>query len=156
MPIGPEVSFWMLAGWWIARMVVFAVICSSLGWLGIHLLDVLTPKIHEREMIGKDPIATGIFIAGFIIFIGLVIHGACTMPFSPALPLISFRRFGLIVLCFFASVFLGVAIFNLIDKATLKIPFSNVKNNPIAVAVYVLGYLVFFGLILHASLLMSF
>lgn len=136
-------------------MVVVAAICSFLGWLGLRVLDALTPKIHEREMVGKDPIATGLFIAAFIIFIGLVIHGASTMPFSPAIKLITFRRAGLIALSFFVSILLGIAIFNIIDKATPKIPFRNIENNSIAVATYVFGYLVFLGLILHASLTMS-
>jgi uncharacterized membrane protein YjfL (UPF0719 family) len=150
-----EISFWVLAGWWILRMVVVASICSFLGLLGIRVLDALTPKIHKRELIGKDPIATGIFLAGFIIFIGLVIHGVSTMPFSPAIKLITLRRLGLIALSFFASIIFGIAIFNLMDRATPKIPFRSIEENPIAVAVYVFGYLVFFGLILHASLTMS-
>lgn len=56
---------------WLARMVIMAVICTFLGFLGIRILDALTPKIEEREKIGEDSIATGLFIAGFIIFIGI-------------------------------------------------------------------------------------
>jgi uncharacterized membrane protein YjfL (UPF0719 family) len=153
--IGPEFSFWILASWWMLRMVVVAAICSFLGLLGLRVLDALTPRIHKREMVGKDPIATGIFLAGFIIFIGLVVHGASTMPFSPAIKLITLRRLGLISLSFFASILFGIAIFNIIDRATPKIPFRNIENNPIAIAIYVSGYLIFFGLILHASLTMS-
>ncbi len=140
---------------WIARMIIMAVICTFLGFLGIRILDILTPK-STREDIGKDPTAIGIFIAGFIIFIGLVIHGACTAPIPlHALlvhSLIDFKRLGLVMLAFFSSLLLGIGLFYLVDKLTPKIPFSQVNNSPVGVGVFVAGYLIFLGLILHAAL----
>jgi uncharacterized membrane protein YjfL (UPF0719 family) len=149
-------EYYTIALVWIARMVIMAVICTFLGLLGVRILDALTPKIEEREKIGEDPVATGLFIAGFIIFIGLVIHGACTAPIplrTLLIPtLIDFKRLGLVMLTFFVSLLLGVGLFNLIDKLTPKIVFSKVNDSPVGVGIYVAGYLVFLGLILHAAL----
>ena len=45
-----------------------------------------------------------------------------------------------------------LVMFIVVDKMTPRIPFKNVEKNPNAVGVFVFGYLVFFGLILHAAL----
>ena len=62
------------------------------------------------------------------------------------------RRLGIIAISFFVSLLLGIALFNLMDKLTPKIPFLSIENNPIAVGLDVFGYLIFFGLIIHAAL----
>ena len=141
---------------WLARMAIMAVTCTFLAIIGVRILDILTPKIEERKRIGEDPVATGIFIAGFLIFIGLVIHGACTAP-TPLhvllIPsLIDFERMGLVMLTFSVSLLLSVGLFNLADKLTPKIVFSKVDDSPVGVGIYVAGYLILLGLILHAAL----
>ncbi len=159
MPIGPSVPFNLLVIFWIVRIVVISFICTFLGWLGIRVLDALTPKIHQREKIGENPISVGLFIGGFTIFIGLIIHGACTAPMaigtSLTKSLINFRRLGLISISFFVSLLIGIALFNILDKLTPRIPFLNIKDNSIAVGIYVLSYLLFLGIILHSALTMS-
>jgi len=138
---------------------VISFICTFLGWLGIRILDALTPKIHQREKIGENPISVGLFIGGFTIFVGLIIHGACTAPMaigtSLVESLINFRRLGLITTSFFVSLLIGIALFNILNKLTPKIPFLNIKDNSIAVGIYVLSYLLFLGIILHSALTMS-
>ncbi|GAI41491.1 unnamed protein product, partial [marine sediment metagenome] len=47
---------------------------------------------------------------------------------------------------------IGITWFHIIDKLTPKISFININESPVAVGIYVFGYLVFFGLILHAAL----
>lgn len=159
MPIGPSIPFYLLVIFWVARVVVISFICTFLGWLGIRILDALTPKIHQREKIGENPISVGLFIGGFTIFVGLIIHGACTAPMaigtSLVESLINFRRLGLITISFFVSLLIGIALFNILDKLTPKIPFLNIKDNSIAVGIYVLSYLLFLGIILHSALTMS-
>jgi uncharacterized membrane protein YjfL (UPF0719 family) len=159
MQVGPLVPFYLLALFWTARLVIISFLCTFLGWLGIRILDALTPKIHERERIGKDPVSVGLFIAGFTIFIGLIIHGSCTAPMaiggSLVQSLLGFRRLALISICFFVSLLIGIALFNILNKLTPKIPFLSVKGNSLAVGIYVLGYLIFLGIILHAALTMS-
>jgi uncharacterized membrane protein YjfL (UPF0719 family) len=154
--IGLATPYWLVVLMWIARIAVLVFICSLLAWLGIRALDALTPKIKERERIGESPLATGLFIAGFFILVGLVIHGAATaytaVGISPVSFIFDFRTWGLAAVSFAISLLIGLALFKIVDKITPKIPFLNVTKDPKAVGIYVFGYLVFFGLILHAAL----
>jgi hypothetical protein len=153
--LGLALPFWITVLIWIARIVILVFICTVLAWLGVRALDALTPHIHERQRIGEHPIATGLFIAGFFILVGLVIHGAATSPTavggSIAGYILDFRTWGLAAISFAISLLLGIALLRIVDKLTPKIPFINVNKSPIGVGIYVFGYLVFFGLILHAA-----
>ena len=141
---------------WAAKTIFLALICTLLAWLGIRVMDALTPHIHEREKIGENPISVGLFIAGFLIFIGLVIHGATTAPAAVGGPfweyLLDPRRLGMLAVSFLISLLVGIALFHIVDKLTPKIPFASVEKDSIAVGAYVFGYLIFFGLIIHAAL----
>jgi uncharacterized membrane protein YjfL (UPF0719 family) len=154
--IGLATPYWLIVLMWVARIVVLVAICSLLAWLGIRALDALTPSIKERERIGESPVATGLFIAGFFILVGLVIHGAATAYTAIGTSAVSFifgfRTWGLVAVSFAISLLIGVALLKIVDKLTPKIPFLNVNKDPKAVGIYVFGYLVFFGLILHAAL----
>jgi len=154
--LGPTYSFWVVLLLWIARTIILAFICAFLAWLGIRVLDALTPHIHKRETIGKDPVAVGLFIAGFFILVGLAIHGAVTGPVvvggSILASLVDVRRLGLVAVSFFVSLLLGIALFDIVDRLMPKIPFKAIRESPIAVGIYAFGYLVFLGLIMHAAL----
>ena len=154
--LGLTSPFWVIVLIWLARIILLALICTLLAWLGIRALDALTPHIYERQRIGESPIATGLFIAGFFILVGLVIHGAATaytvVGGSVLEYIFNFRTWGLLAVSFLISLLIGIALFHIVDKLTPKIPFMNVNKDPVAVGVYVFGYLVFFGLILHAAL----
>lgn len=156
--MGSGISFYLVVLLWVARTVILAFVCALLAWLGIRVLDALTPSTHQRERIGENPISVGLFIAGFLILIGLVIHGAVTGPVLVGAgvwhSLIDPRRLGLIAISFFVSLLLGIALLYIIDKLTPKIPFDSVERNSVAVGIYVFGYLVFFGLIIHGALTM--
>ena len=153
--LGLALPFWLTVGIWIARIVVLVFICIFLAWLGIRALDAATPHIHERQRIGEHPIATGLFIAGFFILIGLVIHGAATARTAIGTSIVGyifdFRTWGLATISFAISLGIGVAILRIVDKLTPKISFRNINKSPVAVGIYVFGYLIFFGLILHAA-----
>jgi len=148
--------FWVIVLIWLARVILLALICTLLAWLGIRALDALTPHIHERQRIGESPIATGLFIAGFFILIGLVVHGAITALTVVVAPILGyifdFRTWGVLAISFVISLLIGIALFHIVDKLTPRIPFVSVNKSPVAVGIYVFGYLVFFGLILHAAL----
>jgi uncharacterized membrane protein YjfL (UPF0719 family) len=139
---------------------VLVFICSLLAWLGIRALDALTPEIQERQRIGESPVATGLFISGFFIMVGLVIHGAATaytvVGGSIVNYIFDFRTWGLAAISFVISLLIGIALLRIVDKLTPKIPFVSVNKSPVAVGIYVFGYLIFFGLILHAALSMPF
>lgn len=154
--LGLSAPFWLIVVIWMARIIWLALICTLLAWLGIRALDALTPHIPKRQLIGESPIATGLFIAGFFILVGLVIHGATSAPAVFGGPLLGyffdFRRLGLLAVSFLVSLLIGIALFRILDKLTPKIPFVSIKQDPVAVGIYVFGYLIFFGLILHAAL----
>ncbi len=154
--LGLTAPFWLIVVLWIARTIWLVFICTLLAWLGIRAMDALTPHIPKRQRIGESPIATGLFMAGFFILIGMVIHGVTTAPTVVGGPLLQyffdFRQLSLLAISFLISLLVGLALFYLLDKITPKIPFTNIKNSPEAVGIYVFGYLIFFGLILHAAL----
>ena len=154
--LGLATPYWLVVLMWVARIAVLVSICSLFAWLGIRTLDALTPDIKERERIGESPLATGLFIAGFFILVGLVIHGAATaytaVGVSPLGYIFDFRTWGLVAISFAISLLIGLALLRIVDKLTPKIPFLNITKNPNAVGIYVFGYLIFFGLILHAAL----
>ena len=154
--LGLAVPFWLTVLIWMAKTIWLSIICTFLAWLGIRALDALTPRIQKRQRIGESPIATGLFIAGFFILAGLVIHGVITAPTVVGGPLLGyffdFRRLGLLAASFLLSLLMGLALFQIVDRLTPKIPFASINQNPVAVGIYVFGYLLFFGLILHAAL----
>ena len=154
--LGLVAPFWLIVGIWIARAMVLALLCAFLAWLGIRVLDALTPSIDKRQRIGESPVATGLFISGFFILVGLVIHGAMTAYTAVGSSVVGyifdFRTWGLLAISFVVSLLMGIAIFRIVDKLTPKIPFLSINKSPEAVGIYVFGYLVFFGLILHAAL----
>lgn len=154
--LGLAYPFWVIVLIWLARVILLALICTLLAWLGIRVLDALTPHIHERQRIGESPIATGLFIAGFFILVGLVIHGAITALTVVVAPILGyifdFRTWGVLAISFVISLLVGIALFHIVDKLTARIPFISINKSPVAVGIYVFGYLVFFGLILHAAL----
>ena len=154
--LGLATPFWLLTLLWLAKAIWLVFICTILAWLGIRAMDALTPYIPHRQRIGESPVATGLFIAGFFILAGLAIHGAMTAPTALGGPLLGyffdFRRLGLLALSFLVSLLIGVGLFYLIDRLTPRIPFASIAKEPVAVGIYVFGYLVFFGLILHAAL----
>ena len=154
--LGLAVPFWIVVMVWLAKVILLALIGTLLAWLGIRALDALTPHIHKRQHIGESPIATGLFITGFFILVGLVIHGAATAHTAVGTSIVKyifdFRTWGLLATSFLVSLFIGIALFHIVNRLTPKIPFLRINENPVAVGIYVFGYLIFFGLILHAAL----
>ncbi len=147
--------FYVSLALWLAKTGILVLVSSFLAWLGVRAMDALTP-LHERQRIGESAISTAWFIAGFFILVGLVVHGGSTAPGvvgGPVLEtLFDFRRLGLIAASFLVSLLLTLAMFLVLDRVTPKIPFRSIENDPQAIGIYVFGYLVFFGLILHAAL----
>ena len=70
--LGSADPFYVTMALWLAKTGILVLVSGFLAWLGIRALDALTP-LHERQRIGDSPIATALFMAGFLILIGLVI-----------------------------------------------------------------------------------
>ena len=154
--IGLTMPFYLTMLLWLAKTIILAFICGFLAWLGIKALDAVTPDIPARQRIGESPFAIGLFIGGFFVLIGLVVHGAATAPGVIGGPVVAylfdFRLLGLIAASFFVSLLVVLVMFIVLDRMTPRIPFKDVEKDPNAVGVFVFGYLVFFGLVLHAAL----
>jgi len=154
--LGLVAPYWVIVLIWLAKVILLVLISTLLAWLGIRVLDAFTPHIYQRQRIGESPVATGLFIAGFFILVGLVVHGAITALTAVTAPILGyifdFRIWGVLAISFVVSLLIGIALFHIVDKLTPKIPFVSVNKSPVAVGIYVFGYLVFFGLILHAAL----
>jgi len=60
---------------WFVRAFVSSIICLSIGIIAIKSLTHLTTKISEFKTVKGDPIATGLFVSGFLVFAGLVVYG---------------------------------------------------------------------------------
>ena len=154
--LGLAFPFWVIALIWLTKVVLLVFISALLAWLGVRALDALIPHIPYRERIGESPESTGLFVAGFFILIGLVIHGAITALTAVTAPVVGYifdlRTWGLLAISFAVSLLLGVALFHIVDRLTPKIPFGSIKESPLAAGLHVFGYLIFFGLILHAAL----
>ena len=154
--LGLVAPYWVIVLIWLAKVILLTLVATLLAWLGIRVLDALTPRIHQRQRIGESPVATGLFIAGFFILVGLVVHGAITALTAVTAPILGyifdFRIWGVLAISFVVSLLVAIALFHIVDKLTPKIPFVSVNKSPVAVGIYVFGYLIFFGLILHAAL----
>ena len=154
--LGLGVPFWVIVLIWLAKVVLLVFVSALLAWLGVRALDALIRRVSYRERIGESPLAVGLFVAGFFILIGLVIHGAITTLTAVTAPIVwyifDFRTWGLLAASFVVSLLLGVALFYIVDKLTPNIPFGSINESPLAAGLHVFGYLVFFGLILHAAL----
>ncbi len=154
--VGLALPFWAITLIWLAKVVLLVFVSILLAWLGVKALDALTPRIAHRERIGEHPVAVGLFLAGFFILIGLVIHGAITALTAVTAPIVwyifDFRTWGLLGVSFIVSLLLGIALFYVVDRVTPRIPFGRIETSPVAAGVHVFGYLIFFGLILHAAL----
>lgn len=156
--MGIEATYLEVVLLWVGRTAILALVACLLAWLGISVLDVLTPGIRQRQRAGEHPVAVGLFVGGFMIMIGLVIHGVVTGPVLVGSGLLRSLvdpvRLGLIAVSFVVSLFLGILLLHVVDRLTPGIRFSSVDEDPLAVGVYVFGYLVFFGFILHGALTM--
>jgi len=154
--LGLGVPFWVIALIWLTKVVLLVFISALLAWLGVRALDALIRQVPYSERIGENPIAIGLFVAGFFILIGLVIHGAVSGLTAVTAPIVwyifDFRTWGLLAMSFVISLLLGVSLFYIVDKLTPQIPFGRINESPLAAGLHVFGYLVFFGLILHAAL----
>ena len=154
--LGLAVPFWVIVLIWLAKVVLLVFVSALLAWLGVRALDALIPHIPYRERIGESPESIGLFVAGFFILIGLVIHGAITALTAVTAPVVGYifdlRTWGLLAISFAVSLLLGVALFHIVDRLTPKIRFGSIKESPLAAGLHVFGYLIFFGLILHAAL----
>jgi hypothetical protein len=144
---------------WFFRAVVSSMICLLIGYIGLRILAHFTVKIREFETVRGHPVATSLFIGGFFIFAGLVVHGSMVNPFFLGQSLLfgsffNVQRLLIVILSFCVSLFLGWLFYLVFAKMTpFGIDLDDVNKSPEAVGVFLFCYEVFLGLVLYASLM---
>lgn len=144
---------------WFLRAFVSSVICLAIGFIAIKSLTHLTTKISEFKIIRGEPVATGLFVSGFLVFAGLVVYGSMVNPFFLGQSVIvgsyfNLQRLLVVVLSFFVSLFFGWLFYFVFAKLTpFGVDLDDVNKSPVAVGVFLFGYEVFLGLIVYGALM---
>ena len=146
---------------WFVRAFISSLICIAIGLIAIKTMTHLTTKISEFKTIKGHPIATGLFISGFLIYAGLSVFGSMVNPFflSQSVMISSFfnlQRIIVVILSFFVSLFFGWLFYIIFSKLSpFGIDLDDINQNPTAIGIYLFGYEIFLGLIIYASLMIS-
>ncbi len=144
---------------WFVRAFISSVICLAIGFIAIKSLTHLTTKISEFKIIREDPVATSLFVSGFLIFAGLVVYGSMVNPFFLGQSVIvgsyfNLQRLLVVVLSFFVSLFFGWLFYFVFAKLTpFGVDLDNINTSPVAVGIFLFGYEVFLGLIVYGALM---
>jgi uncharacterized membrane protein YjfL (UPF0719 family) len=144
---------------WFVRAFISSLICLILGIIGIKGITRITTKISEFKTIKGNPVATSLFVSGFLIFAGLIVYGSMVNPFFLGQNVIfssyfNLQRLLIVVLSFFVSLFFGWLFYTLFAKITpFGVDLDDINKSPIAVGVFLFGYEVFLGLLLFGSLI---
>jgi uncharacterized membrane protein YjfL (UPF0719 family) len=144
---------------WFIRAFISSIICLAIGFLALKALTSLTTKISEFKAIKGDPVATGLFVSGFLIFAGLVVYGSMVNPFFLGQSVLigsyfNVQRLVVVVLSFLVSLLFGWLFYVIFAKLTpFGVDLDDVNKSPIAVGIFLFGYEVFLGLIVYASLM---
>ena len=144
---------------WFVRALVSSLICLFIGYIGIKSFDYITTRMYEFKIIKGDPLATSLFVSGFLIFAGLVVYGSMVNPFFLGQSVIfgayfNVERLLIVVLSFGVSLLFGWLFYFVFAKLKpFGVDLDDVNKSPIAVGVFLFGYEVLLGLILYASLM---
>lgn len=161
--LDPTVFLTNLA-WVLIRSFLTFVVCFGLGLAGLKILDRLTPGITEMRNIRQRPLPTALFAAGMFMFLSFTFVGSVTAPLpiglssglgatvSPWL-IFAYRITALLAGFMISMIFAGIFYRILAKAEPFGINLDDVNKDPVATSVYVVGYLIFLGAILYASLL---
>ena len=144
---------------WFVRAFVSSIICLTIGIIALKILTLITTKISEFKDIKGNPVATSLFVSGFLVFAGLVVFGSMVNPFFLGQSVLigsyfNVQRLVVVALSFFVSLFFGWLFHAFFTKIALfGVDLDDVNKSPIAVGIYLFGYEVFLGLIVYGSLM---
>jgi len=129
-----------------------------IGLFGIKILALITIEIKEFKVIKGNSLATALYVGGFLIFAGLVVHGSALNPFflgqwTTLNAFLSLQRLFIILLSVAISFIIGWLFYLIFAKLTpMGVDLDDVNRSPIAVGTFLFCYEVFMGLVIHASL----
>ncbi len=144
---------------WFTRAFISSLICLIIGIVSIKALTHITTKVNEFKTIKGNPIATSLFLSGFLIFAGLVVYGSMINPFFLGQSVLigsffNLQRLVIVTLSFFISLFFGWMFYLIFAKLTpFGIDLDDINKSPIAVGTFLFGYEVFLGLLIYGSLM---
>jgi uncharacterized membrane protein YjfL (UPF0719 family) len=152
-------------GWVLARTFITFLLVFFIGLISIKALDKLTPGIGEISKIKGNPLATALFAAGFFIYLSFAFIASLVSPLpigttsgivsglSPAI-LIAYKLItlfiGMLVSFLFALIYYRI----LAKVEPYGIDLDDVDKDPVAVGIYMMGYLIFLGAIIYVCLLL--
>jgi hypothetical protein len=145
---------------WFVRAFVSSLICLLLGYIGIRGMTYITKDISEFKKIKGDPLATSLFVSGFLVFTGLVVYGSMVNPFFLGQSVLigsyfNLERLLIVILSFIVSLIFGWIFYIVFAKLKLfSIDLDDVNGSPAAVGIFMFCYQVFLGLIIYASLVL--
>ena len=143
---------------WFVRAFVSSLICLLLGYLSIRVISRITTNIQEFETLKGQPLATSLFVSGFLVYAGLVIYGSMVNPFflSQSVTIgayFNLQRLLAVILSFFVSLLFGWLFYVIFAKLKpFGVDLDDINKNPVAVGVFLFCYEIFLGLIMYASL----
>ncbi len=152
-------NFLITLSLWFVRAFISSIICLAIGIIAIRSLTQITTKISEFKAIKGDPIATGLFVSGFLVFSGLVVYGSMVNPFFLGQSIIytsyfNIQRLLVVVASTVVSLFFGWLFYAFFAKLTpFGVDLDDVNKSPIAVGIYLFGYEVFLGLVVYGALM---
>lgn len=144
---------------WLFRIFVSSIICLVIGLVGIRILDAITTQITEFKAIKGSAEATSLYISGFLIFAGLVLHGSAQNPMFLGQsiligPYLNLERLLVVLSSVALSIFLGWIFYAVFAKFTpFGIDLDDINPSPLAIGVFMFCYEVYMGLAIHASLM---
>ena len=144
---------------WFTRAFISSLICIIIGLISIKGLTLITTKIHEFKTIKGNPIATSLFVSGFLIFAGLVVYGSMVNPFFLAQSVLfssffNLQRLFVVGLSSFVGLIFGWIFYFIFAKLTpFGVDLDDINRSPVAVGAFLFGYEVFLGLIIYGSLM---
>lgn len=145
-------------GLWFIRAFISSLICLFMGYVAIRIVSRITTDIHEFETIKGHPLATSLFISGFLIYAGFVVFGSMVNPFFLSQSVMIGAYFNLqrllaVLLSFFVSLLFGWLFYLIFAKLKpFGVDLDDINKNPVAVGAFLFSYEVFLGLIVYASL----
>jgi uncharacterized membrane protein YjfL (UPF0719 family) len=151
--------------WTLIRSFVTFIVCMLFGMAGLKLLDKMTPGISELKHIKGQSTATALFAAGVFVFSALTILGAMTAPLpigvssglgqavNPILILV-YRLLTLLAGFIISILFAFILTRVLAHVEPFGIDLHDAEKESTSIGIYVMGYLIFLGIILYASLLL--
>ncbi len=152
--------FWVILRTFLTFLLVFFIGLGSL-----RLIDFITPGISEISKIRGNPIAIALVAVGFFVYLSFAFIASMISPLPIGtisgvvsglnpLVLIAYKLITLFVGVLLSYLFAIVYYRVLAKVEPYGIDLDDVDKEPIAVGIYVMGYLIFLGAIVYVSLLL--